>query len=423
MHPLQNKREFEWECGQDSKKSRPVQNLRQLQRILVPESRLLRLCFCISHYHPIASGAERQAHRQARELVRRGHHVRVLTRHVPGHATTESLDGVVIERRIRPVSLGPLFGAMFLWTARRALSQLRAHYDIIHCHQALWEAAAAGSIAPQLGKRTVVQPAASGAYGEVRLLEKTRGRHWLRRWILRNDRFVAISAEIAAELHGLGVPAQSIVTLSSGVDTDEFSPGPSAVETTLPSRPRVLFLGRLHPQKNLGLLLAAWPAVRTRTGAHLILAGVGPDAAHLREQAARIGCHDSVHFLGPVANPSDYLRAVDLFVLPSLAEGMSNSLLEAMACGVTPVVSSIGGNIDLVASGHNGVCVGSADPADWSEQIARLILDTGLRARLGAAARQDVLARYSMVHVVDRYEALYRELLGTAHELSPDGGD
>lgn len=383
---------------------------------------VLRICYCLSHYHPIASGAERQAHRQAVELTRRGHRVHVITRAVAGRPEREELDGVTVWRWIRPRELGPVFGVSFVATLWAALRRLRGEFDLVHCHQGLWEAVAAGLAAPRLGKPSVVQPAAGGQFGEFEQLRRTRGRTLLRRLILRNAHFVAISDEIDRELGELGVAGERRTRLASGVDTDEFSPGCSPVECQLPQRPRVLFLGRLHAQKNLTTLLAAWPQVRRVVPASLLLAGEGPERNRLHAQAQELGVADSVHFVGAVSNPVEYLRTADAFVLPSLAEGMSNSLLEAMAVGLPVAVSRIGGNTDVVADGQTGLLVEPHDAAAWAAAIVRLLAAPEFGRQLGAAARELVSARYSIQAVVDQYIRLYQRLLAGAAGASPHPG-
>ncbi len=145
--------------------------------------------------------------------------------------------------------------------------------------------------------------------------------------------------------------------LASGVDAHHFRPGPSALESTLPPRPRVMFTGRLHPQKNLDVLLNAWPEVVRHTSANLILVGWGPERDRLLARARELHVPDSVHVVGPVSDPAEHLRAADLFVLPSIAEGMSNSLLEAMSSRLPCLVSAIGGNQDLIEDRQTGLLI------------------------------------------------------------------
>ncbi len=201
--------------------------------------------------------------------------------------------------------------------------------------------------------------------------------------------------------------------MASGVDADHFRPGPAApaLEAGLPPRPRVVFTGRLHPQKNLDGLLGAWPAVADRTGAALVLVGDGPERDRLAGRARALGVADRVHFAGAVADPADHLRAADAFALPSVAEGMSNSLLEAMATGLPCLASAIGGNVDLLGPGPSGLLLPPDDPRAWAEALVRVLESPPLARELGTAARRRVEAEFSLKAVVDRYQELYRRLL------------
>jgi L-malate glycosyltransferase len=376
----------------------------------------VRVCYVVSFFHPFASGAERQALAQGKELVRRGHVVHVVTRAVPGYPIDEEeYQGVFIHRWIKTASRGPLFGLSFVAGVIGALRRLRSELDVIHTHQALWEAAATGLARPFLpGKPTLVQPASAGYYGEADELSRTRGARLLRRAILSNTGFAAISAEIERQWLDLGVPARRLVRMTSGVDTEQFHPGPSAVVAELLPGPRVMFSGRLHPQKNLPLLLSAWAEIAGRTAANLILLGPGPDRRQLIELAGSLGIADRVQFVGAVANPADYLRAADVFVLPSVAEGMSNSLLEAMATALPCVVSGIGGNTDLIADGQTGRLVSAATAEAWSRTLREVLENPAEMRRFGEAARRRIDEQFALNVVVDRYLDLYRRLIAGA---------
>jgi len=373
----------------------------------------VRVCYVVSFFHPFASGAERQALAQGRELARRGHVVHVVTRAVPGYPIVEEeYQGIFIHRWIKTATGGPLFGLSFVAGVVGALLRLRAEIDVIHTHQALWEAVATGLARRFLGgKPTLVQPASAGYYGEADELLRTRGAGILKRAILSNTGFAAISAEIERQWRALGVGERRIVRMASGVDAEQFRPGTSSVEALLLPRPRVMFTGRLHPQKNLPLLLEAWSEVAKHRSASLILVGPGNDRQRLADLAGSLGITKQVQFVGAVDDPADYLRAADIFVLPSVAEGMSNSLLEAMATALPCAVSGIGGNTDLVADGETGRLVGTATPEAWSQTLLELLEDPALARRLGAAARRRIDQEFALNVVVDRYVALYRRMI------------
>jgi glycosyltransferase involved in cell wall biosynthesis len=367
----------------------------------------------VSYFHPFASGAEGQALAQGLELARRGHVVHVVTREVPGYPVVdEDYHGVFIHRWVKTRSVGPLFGLSFVAGVMRALHRLRGEIDLIHTHQGLWEAVATGLARKRLrGLPTLVQPASSGYYGEADELRRTRGSGLLRRIILGNTAFAAISADIERQWRDLGVPAGRLIRMASGVDAVRFRPGPSAVEADLLPRPRVVFTGRMHPQKNLPLLLEAWTEVARRSPANLILVGPGDDRRDLEELAGSLGIADRVQFTGGVPDPSDYLRAADLFVLPSVAEGMSNSLLEAMATALPCIASRIAGNTDLIDDGRNGRLVERPEAASWSAAILALLGQPEMARTLGAVARRRIDEEFALPIVVDRYVDLYRRMI------------
>lgn len=372
----------------------------------------LRVAYVVAYFHPYQSGAEHQALLQGTELARRGHSVRVLTQMPEGSGLpeTDEVSGILVERVIRPDRRGPLFGPSFVRGIVRALRDRRDQIDVVHTHQALWEAIGTGAAkAVGFAPPTLVQPASSGYYGEAEELRRTRFTGILRRLILRNTAFAAISADIQRQWRTLGVPADRLHRLASGVDSRRFRPRAESPSRSEP--PVVAFTGRLHPQKNLDLLIDAWPAVARATGARLRLIGDGPERARLEARAAMLGVADSVDFVGTVADPSEALRSADLFALPSLCEGMSNSVLEALATGLPALVSNVGGNTDLVEDGINGRLLPLGDAGAWSRAIVGLIEDHGARSRMGAEARRRVEADYAIERVVDRYVRLYDRLL------------
>jgi glycosyltransferase involved in cell wall biosynthesis len=148
----------------------------------------------------------------------------------------------------------------------------------------------------------------------------------------------------------------------------------------------------------------------------LVLVGDGPEREALQQQTHTLGIADRVHFAGAVDDPADHLRAADAFILPSVAEGMSNSLLEAMATGLPCVASEIGGNVDLLRDDQSGHDLGwlvppDAPPAAWSVAIIEALSGSATALARGAAVRERVLAQFAIEVVVDRYLELYRRIL------------
>src|SRR5690606_21649559 len=164
---------------------------------------------------------------------------------------------------------------------------------------------------------------------------------------LRCDRFVALTPAIAEELVTAGVPQERIVPLVNGVESDHIMP---RTDYALHRPARLLYAGRLHPQKGVEILLrAVAQVVQTRPGGLCLrILGDGPLKDSLQALARGLDIEPYVEFCGQVDDVLEQMQAVDLFVLPSRAEGLSNALLEAMACGLPVVASDVPGNAAVV---------------------------------------------------------------------------
>ncbi len=173
-----------------------------------------------------------------------------------------------------------------------------------------------------------------------------------------------------------------------GVDPAEFVPRPHGGRGR-----RLLFTGRLAGVKGVPILLETLARLRERDpGLELTLAGDGPDRAKLEEEARRLGVADGVHFLGyqSSAQVRSLLQETDVFVLPSFAEGVPVVLMEAMASGVPVVATQVAGVSELVEDGVSGFVVPPGDVDALAGAIARLLDDSELRGRFGAAGRRAV---------------------------------
>jgi glycosyltransferase involved in cell wall biosynthesis len=177
-----------------------------------------------------------------------------------------------------------------------------------------------------------------------------------------------------------------------------------------------VYTGQLAEQKGLDTLLRAWKLLRkSHAEVHLLLLGQGgafrnvePD---LRRLAAELELEDLVHFCGHVPNPMDYLLASDCFVLPTRAEGMSNSLVEAMAAGGAIVTTNIPANLEIAEHGVNALLVAPNDPQGLAGCVARILDDPGLARRLGRAAREKAERDLSVDTEVSSYLSLYSKMV------------
>ena len=207
--------------------------------------------------------------------------------------------------------------------------------------------------------------------------------------------------------------------IHNGVNTDKFSPRPETIAKTraerkIPeSRVVVGSVGRLVPIKDHGTLLrAAELLVREGKDVHVLIVGGGPELERLRTfVAASVDLNDRVTFEGASDRVPELLNAMDLFVLPSICEGMSNTILEAMACGLPVIATRVGGNPEMGEEGRSAYFFAPRDFQSLARIIAGLVDDRGLRRMVGNAGRQHTLEEFSLAAMVRQYRDLYLELL------------
>jgi glycosyltransferase involved in cell wall biosynthesis len=172
----------------------------------------------------------------------------------------------------------------------------------------------------------------------------------------------------------------------------------------------VLFVGRLSPEKNVMGLLNAWaltiPLLSERWS--LIIVGDGVQRDELREEADRLCISDSVIFAGQQNNVADWLAISDIFVLPSDREGLSNSMLEAMAMALPVVVTSVSGTKELVEDAGTGIRVPIGDTKALAEALVLLAGDYSMRTKMGGKGLSLVQTRFAVEKVAQMHEALYQ---------------
>lgn len=230
------------------------------------------------------------------------------------------------------------------------------------------------------------------------------------------DRYLAVSREIADELvERLGWPEEKIEVVYNAVDVAraavEAPPGLREQLGGGEDRLLVVTPARLDAQKGHRVLFEAIPQVPDAT---FLLAGEGPEREPLEALAGRLGIADRVRFLGRREDVPELLAACDVFALPSLYEGSSLAVLEAMAAGIPIVSSAIGGTEELIEDGRSGLLAAPGDAEGLAAALRRLLGDRGLGETLAAGARERVEAGLTREGMAARVEGVYRELLGEA---------
>lgn len=225
------------------------------------------------------------------------------------------------------------------------------------------------------------------------------------------DRIFAVTEQLKRDLvHHVRIPASRIEVLYNGVDPGRFRPAArEAQRATLGLAPGDLAIGsvgRLAAVKNYPLLIRALRRL-DRADARLLLVGEGPERNALQTLVRELGLEKQVRFLGHRDDVADCLAAFDIFVLPSVSEGMSNTLLEAMGAGVAVVASDVGGNPEIVRAGVDGLLFPSGDLDALTIGLRTLAAQPATRARLAAAGRGRVLRDFSIDAMIFRYQTLY----------------
>jgi glycosyltransferase involved in cell wall biosynthesis len=223
---------------------------------------------------------------------------------------------------------------------------------------------------------------------------------------------VVVNAE---SLRPSGRAGRRTEVIPSGVDTERFQPRAGArvaAKARLgvpPDRPLIGTVGRLEGRKGTATLIEAAARLADYGAADVgvVVAGDGPLRGELRGLVERLGLAACVTLLGQRSDVREVLAALDVFVLPSRTEGMSNALLEAMAMACPVVATAVGGTPEVVVPGETGVLVPPAEPAAMAAAVARLLAAPELAARLGAAARRRIENRYGSRAMVRRLEGLY----------------
>jgi glycosyltransferase involved in cell wall biosynthesis len=310
-------------------------------------------------------------------------------------------------RRVAPLPLG-LTGARRVPVLARLLRRERP--EVFHAHMS-------SPVACKWGLAAAVLARVPAVLGTVQVGEyepPDRSAYWQLRILARGvDRYLAVSQDIAGELvEKLGWPAEKIEVSYNAVDMARVEvEAPRGLREDLggEGRPLVLTPARLDAQKGHRVLFEAIAQV---PDALFLLAGEGPEREELEALVREQGIGDRVRFLGRREDVPQLLAACDVFALPSLYEGSSLAVLEAMAARIPIVSSAIGGTDELIADGRSGLLVPPGDAEALAVALRRVLEDESLRRSLATHARERVEAGLTREQMASRVTGVYRELLG-----------
>jgi sugar transferase (PEP-CTERM/EpsH1 system associated) len=314
---------------------------------------------------------------------------------------------------VRELRRQPGLDLYLAWRIAKLLRQVSA--DIVHAHQtAPWFYSALARL----------------FYRKPKLLFEEHGRHFPepdRRWHRLANRLlvgrlthvsVAVSRDIRERLVRYeGLRRDRIRIIYNG---GRSAPAPDAATIQIlraefgfdAGHKIVGFVGRLDPVKNIKLLIDAFAELKaSHADLRCLIVGDGPERDELQTKVARHGLTAEFVFAGYRSDADRLVHCMDMFVLPSLSEGTSMALLEAMSAGVPAVVTNVGGNIELIEDGVSGYVVESDSVAEMAGALRELISDPQLASQRAESARQKFSDKFSFDAMISAYGELYRELM------------
>jgi glycosyltransferase involved in cell wall biosynthesis len=297
----------------------------------------------------------------------------------------------------------------------RLIAQTRPH--IIHSHNL--GPLIYGGLASGLGLCCAIL---HGEHSLLRPDELQSRRLRQRRWLYRGCRKVhAVSSELRDQLAQVGLPAAKITVLPNGVDTEQFAPRDrAAARGQIGHVPENAFVvgtvGRFGAFKRHALLIEAFDELaRQRPDAHLlIVGGGGPEEERVRARARASAASARIHFAGFQDRVTPYYQAMNLLVVPSVNEGMSNAILEAMACNVPVLAHTVCGSAEIITPGVDGLMADLKTVDALHAQLAAVAADSARLDLLGRAARETMVRRFSLGKMIENYRKMYRAVARVA---------
>jgi glycosyltransferase involved in cell wall biosynthesis len=371
----------------------------------------LKVAMVIQGYHPKIGGAENQLKSLVPYLNKANCDVYVITRRSDGLCQYEQVEQAKVHRvRVR----GPKSAASICFTlgALKCIRSIKP--DVIHAHELLSPATVAVAAKRIWGFPVVAKVLGGGGAGDVaKLKRKAIGWRRIRAYSESVDAFITVSKEIDGELGSVGVPSGKRTYIPNGVDCERFHPVSPAMKRELRKRFGLnggtvfIYTGRLATEKKIDQLLKIWPEIWKKSrDSRLLIVGTGVEEQNLSRLVGP-GCA----MVGAVEDVAPYLQASDVFVLPSEREGLSNSLLEAMASGMGVVSTDAGAARELIRNGVNGLVVPVGNAEAMTAALLQMMESSEVRADFGQRARESVVSNYSINATATRLRDLYDQLI------------
>ena len=224
--------------------------------------------------------------------------------------------------------------------------------------------------------------------------------------IWKNAYFVIANSQGFRELALKSDPEKEIGVITNGIDIEEFFPAPDKKEA---DRFTIICVSRVTPRKGIRFLIQAFNILSRRYDyIRLVIVGDGNERASLEDLVQALELKEKVLFTGPVLHEKvlEYYQKANIFALPSMNEGMSNTMLEALACGLPLVATDTGGTRELIEEGQNGFIVKMKESHDLAEKIEKFLLNRNLEKEMGRKSRE-IAKKFAWSVVANKYIDLY----------------
>lgn len=385
----------------------------------------------IGQFYPFIGGAERQCLKLCKILKKRGHKVKVLTVWRPRVLPREEkIEDIPVERVWYPVVKvrnRKIIGFGFLCFIFMAYKVYRVgkECDIIHVHQGLWPAFSALLGGLWCKKPVVCKIGNSGERFDLLQLRRSHIYGSFAVWLMKKkiNKFIWTSKAMYKDLIEMKVSLKRLTYIPNGVELTNVE-----IREDKKDIVNFIYVGSLTPKKNVLLLIKVLKnlPLTYRNRLFLTIVGEGKEEQRLIELIRKGQLQDYVHLQGAVSDIEQFLSNSEVFILPSITEGLSNAALEAMASGLGLILSYTGGNTDLIetdnevitqlrkdnfVTGANGIYIDHNRPESLAAAMKYMVDKAEQRRAMGRRSREIACERYSMEKVVLQYEQLYRRCI------------
>jgi glycosyltransferase involved in cell wall biosynthesis len=375
----------------------------------------VNILFTIRYFYPFIGGTEKQAMTLARQLVGKGVGVTIVTsRFEKKWPRQEDIDGVKVVRLFSP-RIKVAGALLFLGCLAKYLVKNKTDYALIQTFQIGYTATLSILMGTVLKKPSVLKLASSGRGGDI---QRARRSIWGRIFLYmatNSSRIIMVSKTVEKELLSENVSPEKLCPISNGVNLNGYQSSQTRQHARallkIPDKKTVIYTGRLSTEKGIDFLVRSFSRVNQSLDCQLIIIADGPQKKKIEEVIDSSDLPGRVLIIPAVEDVTPFLMAADVFILPSQFEGLSNALLEAMACSLPVISTRVGGSIDIIDEGINGVLVEYNNVDQLSQAISRVLSDPELAVKLGENARKTIERQHDMNTIAQEYLGVYNCLI------------